>query len=135
MIANAKRHLEAAGVASEVSLVPGDFVEAIDVEADIYVLKDVLQQHGDAEAQKILENCCKVMKPGTCLIVYERLMPETALDDPVAIMLDLHMMAITGGQARTKSEIEALIAKAGLTIVENRRTCEGLALIEIRRLN
>ncbi|MHA1517827.1 MAG: methyltransferase, partial [Alphaproteobacteria bacterium] len=133
VIANAKPYLEAAGVAGEVSLVPGDFVEAIHVEADIYVLKDVLQQHDDAEAQKILENCCEAMKPGTCLIVYERLMPETAMDDPVAIMLDLHMMAITGGKARTKSEIEALIAKAGLDIVENRRTCEGLALIDIRR--
>ena len=75
----------------------------------------------------------EAMKQSTRLIVYERLMPETAMDDPSAIMLDLHMMAITGGKARTKSEMEALIVDTGLAIIENRQTNEGLAFIDIKR--
>jgi len=73
------------------------------------------------------------MRPGERLIVCERLMPENAMDDPAAIMLDLHMMAITGGKTRTKSEMEILIAEAGLTVVEGKQTDEGLTFIDARR--
>jgi ribosomal protein L11 len=45
-------------------------------------------------------------------------------------MLDLHMMAITGGKARTRPEMEALIADAGLAIAEFSKTYGGLAFIE-----
>ena len=38
-------------------------------------------------------------------------MPERAADDPAAIMLDLHMMTITGGRARSLAEFEALLAE------------------------
>jgi len=101
--------------------------------ADVHLLKGVLQQHDDAEARTILQNCRKTMKLGKRLIVCERLMPENATDDPAAIMLDLHMMAITGGKARTKSEMETLIAEAGLTVVESKKTDDGLTVIDTRR--
>jgi len=122
---------EAYGVADRVSVVAGDILEAIPVEADIYVLKSVLQQHDDADAGAVLENCRKAMRPGVKLIVVERLMPDKATDDPAAIMLDLHMMAITGGKTRTKPDMEALIAAAGLGVTAISKTYEGLAFIEI----
>jgi SAM-dependent methyltransferase len=121
---------KAQGLQNRVAFVAGDILKSIPVNADIYVLKGVLQQHGDAEARKILENCRKAMKPGARLIVYERLMPETAMDDPAAIMLDLHMLAITGGRARTKFEMEAMIAEAGLELVAHARTSQGLAFVD-----
>ena len=34
------------------------------------------------------------------LAIVERLLPERAGDDPAAVMLDLHMMAVTGGRVR-----------------------------------
>jgi hypothetical protein len=114
-----------------VTFVAGDILKSIPVEADIYVLKGVIQQYGDAAARKILENCREAMKPDARLFVYERLMPDTAMDDPAAIMLDLHMMAITGGKARTKSEMETMIAEAGLKMVKSARTSEGLSFIEV----
>ncbi|MHA1133969.1 MAG: methyltransferase [Alphaproteobacteria bacterium] len=107
--------------------------DALPGGADVHLLKGVLQQHDDAEARTILQNCRKTMKLGKRLIVCERLMPENATDDPAAIMLDLHMMAITGGKARTKSEMETLIAEAGLTVVESKKTDDGLTVIDTRR--
>jgi orsellinic acid C2-O-methyltransferase len=126
----AKPYLEAHGVADRVSFVAGDFFEDVPVEADIYLLKSVLQQHGDAQAQTILETCRKAMAPGATLIVIERLMPDTPGDDPAAVMLDLHMMTITGGKLRTKPEMEALMAAGGLTVDKLSRASDGLALIE-----
>jgi len=129
-LAGARIYLQSDGLAGRVGLVAGDIREAIPVEADIYLLKAALQQRGDAAARAILENCRDAMKSGAKLIVIERLMPERATDDPAAVMLDLHMMAISGGKARTQAEMEALIAEAGLAIAKTSRTDDGLALIE-----
>jgi predicted O-methyltransferase YrrM len=129
-LAGARVYLQSDGLTGRVGLVGGDAAVAVPVQADIYLLKSVLQQHDDARARAILENCRKAMTPGAKLIVIERLMPETAADDPAAVMLDLHMMAITGGRARTKAEMAALLARAGLTVLRTSGTSDGLALIE-----
>jgi O-methyltransferase len=99
-------------------------------DGDSPVLQGVLQQHGDASARTILENCRKAMAPGARLIVIERLMPDSATDDPAAIMLDLHMMAIYGGRVRTKAEMMGLLAEAGLVVTEVSETDDGLTVIE-----
>ncbi|HZJ12925.1 MAG TPA: methyltransferase [Methyloceanibacter sp.] len=129
-VAAAKPYLGSLGVAERVAFVAGDFLSEIPVEADIYVLKAVLQQHEDTDARIILQSCRKALRPGAKLMVIERLMPERAMDDPAAIMLDLHMMAISGGKARTRPEMEALIAEAGLRVAKCPKTSDGLAVIE-----
>jgi O-methyltransferase len=133
ILEDAKRLFEATGTIDRIAFAGGNIVDDIPVEADNYVLKGVLQQHGDADARKILENCRNAMRPGARLTIYERLMPENPTDDPAAVMLDLHMMAITGGKARTRPEMEALIADAGLAIAEFSKTYGGLAFIECTR--
>ena len=121
---------QAHGLQHRVTLAAGNMLRTIPVEADIYVLKGVLQQHDDTQARTILENCRETLKPGAKLIVYERLMPERAIDDPAAIMLDLHMMTITGGKARTRPEMEALLASAGLSVAEVSLTYGGLSFLQ-----
>jgi hypothetical protein len=105
----------------------------VTVAADLYLLKAVLQQHDDATAQAILTNVRRAMPDGARLAVIERLMPEKAADDPAAIMLDLHMMTITGGKTRTRPEMEALTAEAGLAIADASTTGDGLAVIACTR--
>ena len=58
------------------------------------------------------------MPEGAKLAIIERLLPERAADDPAAIMLDLHMMTITGGRARSLADFTTLLSKAGLSAVE-----------------
>ncbi len=57
-------------------------------------------------------------------------MPEKATDDPAAVMIDLHMMVISGGRARTRAEMEALLTNAGFSVTNVSVTCEGLSFIE-----
>ena len=45
-------------------------------------------------------------------------------------MLDLHMMVITGGQARTLQEFEQLLAEASLVLSKIYATSSGLSVIE-----
>jgi hypothetical protein len=121
--------LQAQGVADRVERVGGDLLTAIPVEADLYVLNGVLQQWDDAKARAILANCRKAMRQGARLAIVERLLPEQAADDPAAIMLDLHMMAITGGRVRGFAEFEAMLSDAGFGRVEARPTPSGLSVI------
>jgi hypothetical protein len=123
---------QALGLRHRVTFVAGDILKEIPVEADIYFLKGVLQQHGDTEARTMLQNCRKAMKPSAKLIVYERLMPENAMDDPAAVMLDLHMMVVTGGRARTEVEMKELLASAGFSVIAISATYNGFSFIEAK---
>lgn len=122
--------LKALGVADRAERIGGDPLAAIPVEADLYLLAGVLRQWDDAEARAILANCRKAMPQGAILVVIERLLPEHAADDPAAIMLDLHMMTITGGRVRSHEDLAKLLSGAGLTLVKTMRTPSGLAVIE-----
>ena len=113
-----------------IELVAGDILSGIPVKADVYLLKGVLQQWDDAEALAILRNCRAAMPDGTRLAIIERLMPKRAADDPAAVMLDLHMMTITGGRVRSLAESEALLGQAGLSLSKVNPTQSGLTIIE-----
>jgi SAM-dependent methyltransferase len=126
----AKSFLQSLGVAECVEFVPGDLLAAIPVRADLYLLQGVLQQRDDAEAGVILHNCHAAMADGAKLLIIERLLPERASDDPAAIMLDLHMMAITGGRARSLAQFESMLAQSGLAVSNVTPTSSGLSLIE-----
>ncbi|MGH6734941.1 MAG: methyltransferase [Methyloceanibacter sp.] len=130
VVEGAEPMFQAYGLQHRVEFIAGDVLKEIPVAADISVLKGVLQQHDDSAARQILENCRDALKPGAKLIVYERLMPERAADDPAAIMLDLHLMTIYGGRARTKAEMESLLAGARLAVEQLTRTYDGLSFIQ-----
>ena len=129
-IIGAKRFLKSHGVLERVTLVGGDFVAEIPVEADLYVLKSVLQHWDDLGARALLESCRDAMPARARLAIVERLLPEAASGDPGAVMLDLHMMVITGGRARTLQEFERLLAEASLVLSKIYATSSGLSVIE-----
>ena len=99
-------------------------------DADLYLLNGVLRNYDDADAAAILRNCRAAMRDGARLVIVERLMPERPTDDPAAIMLDLHMMTITGGRARTLSEFEALLSDAAFAVSKVTPVLPSLAMIE-----
>jgi AraC-like DNA-binding protein len=122
--------LQSQGVAGRVQRIGGDPLAAIPVEAGLYLLSGVLQQWDDAQARAILANCRQAMPDGARLAIIERLLPEQASDDPDAIMLDLHMMTITGGRARSLAAFQAMLSQAGLTLAQVTRIPSGLSIIE-----
>jgi O-methyltransferase domain len=101
-------------------------------KADLYLLKGVLQNHDDAGAAAILRTCRTAMPDGARLVIVERLLPERAAAAPAAIMLDLHMMTITGGRVRSLAEFEALLSEACLALLQTTATRVGLTVIEAR---
>jgi hypothetical protein len=129
-IIGAKKFLKSHGVFERVTLAGGDFLAEIPVEADLYVLKSVLQHWDDVAARAILESCREAMPARARIAIVERLLPERALDDPGAVMIDLHMMVIAGGRARTLAEFEALLRQASFAMSNVHPTQSGLSIIE-----
>jgi len=127
----AQRFLETLGITARVKCVAGDLLAAIPVQADLYLLNGVLQQRRDDDARTILRNCRAAMPERAGLAVIERLSPESAADDPAAIMADLHMMTITGGRARSLPEFEALLSATGLALSKVTLTSAGFSVLEI----
>lgn len=126
----ARAFLKPLGLGERVTFVAGDIRTEIPVEADLYLLNGILQQWDDASAGAILKACRRAMPDGARVAIIERLMPDRAADDPAAVMLDLHMMAITGGKTRSIDEFKALFAGAGLELSRVGFTQVGLAVVE-----
>jgi O-methyltransferase domain/Dimerisation domain len=105
-----------APVADRCTLVPGDFTETVPPAGDVYLLSRVLHDWDDAQCHTILTRCGAAMPDAAELLLVERLLPEGAVTDSLAIPWDVHMLCNVGGRERTESRYRALLADAGFEL-------------------
>lgn len=108
--------------------VPGDFFNNVPAFADVYVFRSVIHDWPDDQANTILKNVRAASKPDSCLVLVERVIPETCEFAP-SKWADLNMLAITGGQERTAAEYHQLLATAGFSVDHIISTNVELSLI------
>ncbi len=134
-VARAVAHLGRVAVTGTWQAVEGDFFECVPPHGDLYILSRVLHDWNDHDATTILVNCRQVMASNSALIIIEAPMPRRAVDQPAAIRMDLHMLALLeGGRERTIAEYGELLDAAGLRLVQTVPTQgPGIAIIEARR--
>lgn len=116
-LAGAPEMILSAGVDGRVKFIEGSFFDSVPSGGDVYLLKSIVHDWDEEHGVAILKNCRKAMHATSRLVLLERVMPER-IDDPDAalgaVMTDLHMMVLLGGQERTPREYGELLAKAGL---------------------
>jgi SAM-dependent methyltransferase len=130
VIAKAPSYLKEAGVLERCRTFEGDFFTHVPDGADLYILKSVLHDWDDGRSERILKNCRRAMKEGARLIVIERIMPDRVKQDPRIVLLDLRMLATTGGRERSAAEYRALFEAAGLTLTRIIPLRSGFNVIE-----
>ena len=114
VIAEADAAIKGHGLGDRLDAESGNFFEAVPAGADTYLLSLVLHDWDDERAGRILENIRQAAEPGATIIALEPVMP--AGDEPhMSKMLDLTMLAMTGGLERTEDEHRQLFERAGLT--------------------
>jgi O-methyltransferase domain/Dimerisation domain len=114
VIADAAPTIKGYGFGDRLRAEPGSFFDAVPAGADTYLLSLVLHDWDDERAGRILENIRTAAKPGATILALEPVMP--AGDEPhMSKMLDLTMLAMTGGLERTADEHRQLFERAGLT--------------------
>jgi hypothetical protein len=85
--------------------------------ADAVLIIDTLGQHRDAEARLILQQAAASLSPGGRLLLVEDTFDPAELDEHDAER-DILQLTLHGSGYRTEDELEAVIAGAGLTVIE-----------------
>jgi O-methyltransferase domain len=118
-------------VSDRCSFVAGNFLESVPKGADVYVLKNIVNNWDDTNARAILTNCRAAMSERAKIVLLESPLVD---DGPTfSFLLDIHMMVLFGGRERTPAEYGALLASSGLELLRVVPTGGLLTVIEARR--
>jgi O-methyltransferase domain len=121
---------DASGAATErLRLSAGDFFRDRLPEADVYVLMEVIHDWTDADATKILSAVRRAAPKHARVLVVEALVSESP-GPQFAKMLDIIMLAVTGGHERTRAEYERLLASTGFRLERIIPTASQYSLVE-----
>lgn len=107
---------------------PGSFFEAVPA-ADCYLLKWILHDWSDEECVQILSRCRESLVAGGVVLVVELALGRPGHERQTAFM-DINMMVGLGGRERTEEEYAALLARAGLRLVQTVDTHTPYSLFE-----
>jgi hypothetical protein len=126
---SARQTLEREGVLPRCTLTEGDFFQVVPRGCDAYILKDIIHDWEDERALVILENCRQAMGAGGKVLLIERALP-TGNAPAAGKLIDVAMLAITGGCERTEAEYGDLLARAGLQLTRVVPTPSEMVVVE-----
>jgi hypothetical protein len=94
------------------------------------VLKNVLHDHADERAMRVLARCRAAMASGGRVLVVDRFLPGVEDGPHPTAILDMVMLAVFGGRERRRDEWDAIFAAAGLRVNRTFATASELSIIE-----
>lgn len=115
VVADSRAFIERAGVANRCSIEGGSFFERVPEGGDAYILKSILHDWYDDDAERILRTCRRAMKEEAVLLVIERVVgpANEGIDGKFS---DLNMLVAAGGRERTAEEWQSLLAASGFDL-------------------
>ena len=100
-----------------VTVVAGDMFKAETnfPKADVFMMKNVMQNWSDDRCKKILTNCAKNLTKGGKVVVFEQVMRDEPNTPTPTVWTDVQMLVATpGGRERTIDEFKSMLTAAGL---------------------
>jgi hypothetical protein len=116
-------------VAARVTVRGGNFFEAVPAGGDLYLLKQILHDWDDDECVRILRSIRAAIPDHGRLALIEFLLPEAPEHHP-GFAMDIHMMVLSTGRERTRSEYTALLRTAGFRLERVTENARGLSVAE-----
>jgi hypothetical protein len=107
----------------------GDFFTSVPAGADGYIMKYIIHDWEDEKSIRILGNCRDAMAPDGRVLVVDHVVPPGNRPN-WGKLLDINMMALTGGLERTREEFRDLFARAGLRLRRVIPTACPLSIVE-----
>jgi hypothetical protein len=125
----ARREIEMKGLADRCEVVEGNFFESVPEGGDAYILSHIIHDWEESKCLTILENCRRVMSGRGRLLLVEIVIPPSSDFHP-GKLLDLAMLAVTGGGERSENQYAALLARGGLKLTRVVPTESSVSVIE-----
>jgi SAM-dependent methyltransferase len=110
-------------------LVGGDFFKSVPDGGDAYILKWIIHDWDDEQSVAILKNCRRAMIPNGKLLLVEAIVP-LGNEPSFSKLVDLNMLATTGGRERTEAEYRTLLHTADFELTQVVRTPSLSSIIE-----
>jgi hypothetical protein len=129
VVEEASRRLAAEGLSDRGGVVPGSFFDSVPAGGDVYVLSHIIHDWDETRCVQILERCRAAKNAGGKVLIVEMVITPPNVAHP-SKMLDVVMLAVTGGQERTEDEYRALLAKAGLRLTRVIPTYSPVSIVE-----
>ncbi|MFD8423962.1 methyltransferase [Streptomyces sp. NPDC059466] len=115
VVENADARLRDGGaLADRVRIVAGDCREDIPVQADVYIIKNILEWDDDS-TRRALANVRKAARPGARVVVIENLVDDTP-SMRFTTSMDLLLLLNVGGAKHTRQSMVDRLTAAGLVI-------------------
>jgi 2,7-dihydroxy-5-methyl-1-naphthoate 7-O-methyltransferase len=125
-VARSVEIFQTAGVAGRSTLAGQSFFDPLPPDADLYLLRGILNDWPDNEAVAILRRCCEAARPTSRVIVLKSVGPD---DAPKDLMIE---MLLLGGKHRTVMEFQALARQAGMEVSAAGQQSSGYFVVECR---
>ncbi|MCR8573324.1 acetylserotonin O-methyltransferase [Streptomyces sp. Isolate_219] len=115
VVANPDPRLRDGGaLAPRVRIVPGDCRDDIPVQADVYIIKNILEWD-DESTRRTLRNVVRAARPGARVVIIENLVDDSP-SMKFTTAMDLLLLLNVGGAKHTKASLVSRMAEAGLKV-------------------
>ncbi len=120
VLAVAREHAEAAGVADRYRAIPGSvFTEELGERYDLVLLTNFLPDFDAATCEALLRKVHAALVPGGRAVALQFVLNDDRVSTPVAAYLSLALLATTpGGDNYTFSELDRMFCNAGFSRTE-----------------
>jgi demethylsterigmatocystin 6-O-methyltransferase len=81
-------------------------------------MRNIIHDHEDSDAQKILHNTISAFDKDSLLLIDDMVLPDTGIIPWRAALYDLTMMSALAAKERTETEWYALLESAGLKVIK-----------------
>ena len=109
----------------------GSFFESVPVEADVYILRNIIHDWNNEMAASILKTLRKSTGPKARVVLVEWLIPETSDFHP-GKWTDIFMMTGVSGKERTRSDFAELFRSTGFELEEIVPTQSAFSIVVAR---
>jgi hypothetical protein len=116
------------GVAERLEIVGGDFFASLP-GGDGYLLSNIIHDWDDERAVAILRTCRRSADDGARVLVVEEVLPPAG-GPASSRVVDVIMLALTGGRERTAEEYGDLLGAAGWRLEQVIPLADGAAVVE-----
>lgn len=109
---------EGGTLADRAQLLAGDCRSAVPVQADLYIIKNVLEWNDDS-TRKTLRNVVAAARPGARVVAVENLVDDSP-SMKFTTAMDLLLLLNVGGAKHSRESLLALLTEAGLQVEDVR---------------